>query len=187
MRVDGVGLVTDLQGTGHCPTGYYRNLMEQELLKHSGGKGGEWLAPRAACHGSRNPRQSLQRPRHRHRLHSCRARKGDRFDVNIRLAEDSKATSLVGGYLQVCTFAVYKAEGLSPSIPNCKLQRLLQGHIFGHAKGPSSSASAATPTPTNSSTPASGKGARRTSIGPTSSVEAGPAIAADRQPRRHGA
>src|SRR5437660_12535016 len=41
MQVDGVGLVTGLAGTGHCPPGYYRNLMEQYLLKVSGPRGGE--------------------------------------------------------------------------------------------------------------------------------------------------
>jgi hypothetical protein len=136
MRVDGVGLVTRLQGTGHCPIGFYRNLMEQELLKHSGSKGGEinHLEPRVQV------RQVLDDPCNALVIVTgfipAGARKGDRFDVHLRLAEDSKATSLVGGYLELCTLRVYQAEGALAVDPKLQGSRnLLQGHIYAHAKG----------------------------------------------------
>ena len=136
MRVDGVGLVTGLPGTGHCPIGFYRNLMEQELLKHSGPKGGEiaHLEPQVRV------RQVLDNPCNALVIVTgfipAGARRGDRFDVNIRLAEDSKASSLVGGFLELCSLRVYEAEGALAADPKLQSSRkLLQGHIFAHAKG----------------------------------------------------
>ena len=43
LKVDGVGLVTGLAGTGHCPDGFYRNMMEQYLLKNIGPRDGAML------------------------------------------------------------------------------------------------------------------------------------------------
>ena len=137
MQVDGVGLVTGLKGTGHCPTGYYRSLMEQYLLKHAGNKGGEiaHLEPQVRV------RRMLDDP------DNCLvivtgyippgSRKRDRFDVSIKLPEGSKATSLAGGYLETCTLRVYEAAAnLSKDAKYQNSSQLIQGHIFAHARGP---------------------------------------------------
>ena len=63
--------------------------------------------------------------------------KGDRFDVNVKLPQGSKATSLAGGFLHLAALRTYEAEGNLSNNP--KYQdggRLLSGHIFAYAKGP---------------------------------------------------
>jgi hypothetical protein len=136
MQVDGIGLVKGLQGTGHSPDGAYRKMMEQYLLKYSGKSGGELahLEPQVRV------REILDDP--------CNAivivtgfippgaRKGDRFDVNIKLPPYSKATSLAGGYLELCTLRIWEAAAnLSNSPKHQNSSQLLPGHIFAHAKG----------------------------------------------------
>ena len=87
MKVDGVGIVTGLAGTGHCPDGYYRNLMEQHLLKNMGERGGQMRHfPK-----EQNVRQILDNPDNClvvvSGLIPAGARKGDRFDVEVTLPD----------------------------------------------------------------------------------------------------
>ncbi len=136
MQVDGVGLVSGLQGTGHCPAGRWRNLLEQELLRTVGGKTGELshLEPIVRV------RKILDNP------DNCLVivtgyipagcRKRDRFDVHIKLPDGSKATSLAGGYLHLCTLRPYEAASNLSSNPKYQnANQLLQGHIMAHAQG----------------------------------------------------
>lgn len=137
MQVDGVGLVTGLNGTGHSPAGYYRTMMEQYLLKHTGTKGGEiaHLEPQLRV------RKMLDDP------NNCLVivtgfippgcHKGDRFDINIKLPEGSKASSLAGGYLHLCELRVWEAaSNLSGDPKYQNSTQRIAGHIFAHAKGP---------------------------------------------------
>ncbi len=136
MQVDGVGLVRGLSGTGHCPAGYHRTLMEQYLLKHAGTRGGEiaHLEPQVRV------RQMLDDP------NNCLVivtgyipsgcQKGDHFDVNITLPAGSKATSLAGGHLELSMLRVYEAAANltnNPKYENSK--QLIAGHILAHARG----------------------------------------------------
>jgi hypothetical protein len=136
LKVDGVGLVTGLQGTGHCPPGYYRNLLEQYLLKSMGSRDG------ALKHVPRDQsvKQMLEDP------DNCLvivtgyipagARRGQQFDVEVTLPRESKATSLAGGYLHLSVLRVYEAASSLSSSPHYKDSRtLLPGHILAHAKG----------------------------------------------------
>lgn len=136
LKVQGVALVTGLAGTGHCPTGYYRNLMEQYLLKNSGPRGGEM--PNVPT--EQNVRQVLDNP------NNCLvivtgfipggARKGDRFDVDVTLPDGSKASSLAGGTLKLSLLRVYEATANISNNPNNQnSSQILGGHIFAQAKG----------------------------------------------------
>lgn len=134
LKVQGVGLVTGLAGTGHCPPGYYRNLMEQFLLKNTGPRGGEM--PNVP--NEQKVRQILDNP------DNCLvivtgyipagARKLDRFDVDVTLPDGSKAVSLAGGHLQMCLLRVYEAAAnLSPRFSDSN--QIIGGHILAQAKG----------------------------------------------------
>lgn len=136
MQVDGVGLVTGLNGTGHCPAGYYRTLLEQYLLKHTGTKGGE------IAHVARDVkvRQILDDPANALVIVTGYippgAHRGERFDVNIKLPPASRTTSLAGGYLQLCPLRVYESAAKLSNDPKYQnSQQLLPGHIYAHAKG----------------------------------------------------
>lgn len=135
IKIDGVALVTGLAGTGHTPPGYYRNLLEQYLLKHSGPRGGE-IANDA--HKTK-VRQILDDPNNSLVIVTGYlppgARKGDRFDVEVALPHGSKATSLAGGYLEVCVLRVYEAKA-NLSERHASSSEMLQGHVYGMAKGP---------------------------------------------------
>jgi hypothetical protein len=134
MQIHGVGLVTGLDGTGHCPPGFYRNILEQYLLKHSGPRGGEIVHDQQKT----KIRQVLDSP------NNCLVivtghlppgvRKSDRFDVDVKLPEGSKATSLAGGTLLVCDLRVWKSEAeLSERLQNSN--QLHSGHVYATAKG----------------------------------------------------
>ncbi len=135
LQINGVGLVTGLAGTGHAPHGFYRNLMEQILLKRSGSRDGSIVNDEHRV----SVRRTLDNPNNclvivSGFIHGG-ARKGERFDVDVTLPAGSKASSLVGGQLQVCWLKVYeKASNLSDKYSGSN--RLLEGHILGRAQGP---------------------------------------------------
>jgi hypothetical protein len=137
LQVHGVGLVTGLAGTGHCPEGYYRTLMEQFLLKTIGpGDGHLSNVPKEV-----NVRKILDNPNNCLVIVSAYlpagARKGDRFDADITLPAGSKAISLAGGYLQHSMLRVYETAGTVSTNPMYKdSSQMLQGHVFADAKGP---------------------------------------------------
>jgi hypothetical protein len=136
LKVDGIGLVTGLAGTGHSPDGYYRNLMEQYLLKNMGSRDGAMRhVPK-----DQSVKQILDDPDNCLVIVSgyipAGARKADRFDVEISLPDGSKATSLAGGYLHLSMLRVYEAASNLSSNPLYKDSRqLLPGHVLAHAKG----------------------------------------------------
>jgi flagellar basal body P-ring protein FlgI len=136
LRVDGVGLVTGLAGTGHCPDGYYREIMEQYLLKNMGAANGAMLnAPKDA-----SVRQILDNPDNCLVIATCYvpagARRGDRFDVEITLPVNSKATSLAGGYLHPSALRVIQTVGSVSSNPeNRGSLKPLESHVFAVAQG----------------------------------------------------
>lgn len=137
LQVHGVGLVTGLAGTGHCPDGFYRNLMEQFLLKNMGERDGRQSnVPRET-----SVRRILENPNNCLVIVSAfipaGARKGDRFDVDITLPAGSKALSLAGGYLHPSMMRVYEATANISSNPMYKdSSQMLPGHVFADAKGP---------------------------------------------------
>jgi hypothetical protein len=136
LQVDGVGLVTGLSGTGHCPSGFHRNMLEQYLLKHNTMPGGEMLH----VGNDVKVRQILEDPNNALVLVKGfippGAHRGDRFDVEIALPENSKASSLAGGYLELSILRVYEAASALSNRPElARSQRMLEGHILAHAKG----------------------------------------------------
>lgn len=135
LQIFGVGLVTGLSGSGHSPHGYYRNMMEQILLKRSGASDGSIVNDEKRI----SVRKTLDNPNNclvivSGFIHGG-ARKGERFDVDVTLPAGSKASSLVGGQLQVCWLKVYeKAANLTDKYAGSN--RILEGHILGRAQGP---------------------------------------------------
>lgn len=116
VTLEGVGLVVGLDGTGgDPPPSAYRTAMLDEMQRR----------------GVRNPNAILRSPNTA--LVIVRAylppmvRKGERFDVEVRLPENSNATSLAGGRL----LETYLSE--QAVVPG---RGVLKGHIFAKAKGP---------------------------------------------------
>ncbi|RMG33119.1 MAG: hypothetical protein D6725_16400 [Planctomycetota bacterium] len=116
VTLEGVGLVVGLDGTGgDPPPSAYRTAMLDEMKRR----------------GVRNPNAILRSPHTA--LVIVRAylppmiRKGERFDVEVRLPENSNATSLAGGRL----LETYLSE--QAVVPG---RGVLKGHIFAKAKGP---------------------------------------------------
>jgi hypothetical protein len=102
IPVSGVGLVSNLPGTGSsAPPGGWRNMLEQSLKKQ----------------GVTNVREFLDDPQRRTSLVLVSAlippgaRKGELIDVEITLPEESKTTSLKGGYLHHCELYTYDTTG----------------------------------------------------------------------------
>ncbi|MCH8829236.1 MAG: flagellar basal body P-ring protein FlgI [Planctomycetes bacterium] len=116
VTLQGVGLVTQLNGTGgDPPPSAYRTALLKEMRKRK--------VP--------NPNQILRSPNTA--LVIVRAylpplvQKGERFDVEVRIPGNSDATSLNGGWLMES----YLAE--KAIVPG---QGLMTGHIFAKAAGP---------------------------------------------------
>jgi Flagellar P-ring protein len=134
IQVDGVGLVTGLAGTGHCPSGYHRTMLEQYLLKHNITPGGELRH----LGNDVKVRQMLDDPDNALVLVKGfippGAHKGDRFDVEIALPANSKTSSLAGGYLELSILRIYEAAAHHSNRPEVA-GKLLEGDIFAHAKG----------------------------------------------------
>lgn len=116
IMLQGVGLVTGLDGTGgDPPPSRYRESLLDDMRKR----------------GVRHPNQILQSPSTA--LVIVRAYlpplvdKGERFDVEVSLPSNSEATSLNGGWL-LETFLSEKAI-----VPG---RGVMSGHVFAKAKGP---------------------------------------------------
>ncbi|MCS7270487.1 MAG: flagellar basal body P-ring protein FlgI, partial [Gemmataceae bacterium] len=102
IPVSGVGLVSNLPGTGSsAPPGSWRTMLEQSLKKQ----------------GVSNVREFLDDPHKRTSLVLVSAlippgaRKGELIDVEVTLPEESKTVSLKGGYLHHCELYTYETTG----------------------------------------------------------------------------
>jgi flagellar basal body P-ring protein FlgI len=116
ITLQGVGLVTGLDGTGSDPPpSHYRELMLDEMRRRN----------------IKNPNQILASPNTA--LVIVRAylpplvRKGDKFDIEVRVPGESESTSLNGGWLM----EAYLSE--QQIVPG---QGLMKGHVFAKAEGP---------------------------------------------------
>ncbi len=116
ITLEGVGLVTGLNNTGgDPPPSRYRSTLLDNMRKRK----------------VTNPNAILQSPSTA--LVIVRAylpplvRKGDKFDLEVRLPGNSEATSLNGGWLMEC----YLSE--QAIVPG---RGVLEGHVFAKAKGP---------------------------------------------------
>lgn len=114
--LQGVGLVTGLDGTGsNPPPSHYVELMLDDMRRRN----------------VKNPNQILASPNTA--LVVVRAylpvlvRKGDKFDVDVRVLGESESTSLNGGWLM----ETYLSE--QQIVPG---QGLLKGSVFAKAEGP---------------------------------------------------
>jgi hypothetical protein len=124
VAISGVGLVTGLEGTGGSPPPcYFRSLLEQDLRKHQVKNIKEVLA-------NRDNAMVLVSA-----LIPAGARKGDPLDIEVVLPGNTKATSLRGGYLQLCSLMDYNTtKNLKPD--TTKPDSLLRGHVLARARGP---------------------------------------------------
>jgi hypothetical protein len=124
LPIGGVGLVEGLDGTGgDAPNDSYRTLLEDDLRKQ----------------GVREVKKLLASPDVAMVLVSAQippgARKGDPLDVEVRLPDRSKATSLRGGVLRRCVLFNYDfTKNLNPDFAGP--QSMLKGHPVGRAEGP---------------------------------------------------
>ncbi|MDB5388195.1 MAG: flagellar P-ring protein [Planctomycetaceae bacterium] len=116
IAVHGVGFVTGLNNTGEDPApSVYRTQLETEMKKR----------------GITNSKQQLESPTTALVLLTAYLpvdiRKGDSFDVEVRLPPNTEATSLAGGWL-------LPAELTEQA--NIQGQGTLKGKIFGRCQGP---------------------------------------------------
>jgi flagellar basal body P-ring protein FlgI len=116
IQIEGVGLITGLNGTGEDPPpSMYRTMIYDDMRKR----------------GIQNPNRLLQSPNTA--LVLVRAalppviQMGDRFDLEIVLPENSQATSLEGGFLLECRLA---EQAITPG------GRAVSGHVLAKAEGP---------------------------------------------------
>lgn len=116
ITLEGVGLVTGLDGTGgDPPPSVYRTRLLEQMRKEGVTNPNLWLArPDTALVVVRADFPPLVKP-------------GDRFDVKVRLPDGSTATSLQGGWL----LETYLAE--AAVVPG---KGVLKGHVFAKASGP---------------------------------------------------
>jgi len=114
IQAYGVGLVTGLDGTGDCPPGDHRKMLENELRKRK----------------IENVKALLDSPDNAIVIVTANipagVRKGDRLDVEITLPQGSKTTSLQGGYLHECPLRNYESTQSG----------MHEGHVLGSAAGP---------------------------------------------------
>jgi flagellar basal body P-ring protein FlgI len=116
ITLQGVGLVTGLDGTGSDPPpSTLRTALLEDMRKRGVAKPNEIL---------RSPNTALVIVR---AYLPPLVRKGDTFDVEVRLPGNTDATSLNGGWLM----ETYLAE--QAVVPG---RGVLEGHIFAKAKGP---------------------------------------------------
>jgi flagellar basal body P-ring protein FlgI len=116
ITLEGVGLVVGLNGTGgDPPPSVYRTQLLDDMRKRK----------------VKNPNQVLRSPNTA--LVVVRAylppliKKGDRFDIEVRLPGNSEATSLNGGWL----LETYLSE--RAIVPG---KGVMKGHVFAKASGP---------------------------------------------------
>jgi hypothetical protein len=123
IPVSGVGLVTDLDGTGgSAPPSGFRTLLEDYLRKR----------------GVENIKELLASPHTSLVLVSALippgARKGDPLDIEVTLPPQSKTTSLRGGYLRECVLYNYSStKNVAPT--SAGGDRPLMGHPVAKAEG----------------------------------------------------
>jgi hypothetical protein len=124
LQVSGVGLVTDLEGTGGTLRGgEWRTMLEKDLRQRKVENIGKLLA---------SPNNTLVLVT---ALIPPGARKHDPIDIQISLPQGSPCTSLRGGYLHPCVLRnTETTKGINPDYDGGN--RLLQGHILAVAKGP---------------------------------------------------
>jgi Flagellar P-ring protein/HEAT repeats len=123
LQVSGVGLVTDLEGTGGSPRGQFRTLLEKDLRQRKVDNVGKLFD---------SPNNALVLVTG---FIPPGARKHDPIDLQITLPENSPAGSLRGGYLQLCTLRNYEAtKNIDPDYKGGN--RLLEGHVLAVGKGP---------------------------------------------------
>jgi hypothetical protein len=123
VAVSGVGLVSNLEGTGGSPPGEFRAMLEKELNTRK--------VPKV--------REILDSPDYALVLVSGMippgSRKGDPVDIEVTLPPGSKATSLRGGYLVDCYLRDYNTtQNLRPG--EGRGNQLMLGHILVRARGP---------------------------------------------------
>ena len=119
-----------------APGDYYRGVLEQYLLKSSGSRNGELSAENLQIKVKRilaDPNNALVIVTG---YVPAGARHGDKFDVEISLPNESKCTSLSGGYLMLSMLRVYEAAAnLSSDALYKNSPKLLESNIFAHAQG----------------------------------------------------
>ena len=115
ITLQGVGLVTGLDGTGSDPPpSHYREMMLDEMPpEHQKSKSNSGFAK----HGLG----------HRAGVFAALVRKGDKLDIEVRVPGESESTSLNGGWLM----ETYLSE--QAIVPG---QGLMKGHVFAKAEGP---------------------------------------------------
>ena len=124
VQVSAIALVTGLDGTGGTPQGPYRQSLDQALRKQK----------------LEHVKEILDSPDNAMVLVTAflmpGCHRGDRFDVEVTLPPASKATSLAGGTLHLC--AMRNHDSIKNLLPNYEKgpDRILQGVIMAHAKGP---------------------------------------------------
>lgn len=116
IMLEGVGLVVGLDGTGdNPPVSMYRTALLEDMRRRG------VADPNTIM---RSPNTALVRVR---AYLPPLVKKGDRFDIEVFLPENSTATSLSGGWLMEC----YLSEELY--VPG---RGVLQGHEYAKAHGP---------------------------------------------------
>ena len=130
QNISGVGLVTQLEGTGgDSPPGEFRRYLESQLAQQRFDHVSEMLkSPDNAM-----VFVSASIP--------AGAHKGDLIDVDITLPAGSRATSLRGGYLMKCKLVNYDTlQNVAPHVKSSELvfgtNQLLLGHTLAIAEGP---------------------------------------------------
>jgi len=123
IQVSGVGLVTDLEGTGGSPRGEFLSMLEKELRQRK----------------IDNTRRLIDNPNNALVLVSgfipAGCSKHAPIDLEITLPPGSPVTSLRGGYLQPCILRNYETtKGMLPEYQGGN--RLLPGHRLAVGKGP---------------------------------------------------
>lgn len=127
IPISGVGLVVGLDGTGgNAPPGWARTMLEDNLKKR----------------GVENVKEVLASPNTSLVLVSAMlppgVRKDDTIDVEVTLPENSKTSSLRGGYLKECYLYNYgnKRELSEDYARRGGDNRYLIGHPVARAEGP---------------------------------------------------
>lgn len=133
IPVSGIGLVTNLQGTGSDgPQGEYRVMLKEDLQKHLRNIPELKTLYKTAEEVLSDPSNSLVLVS---ALIPAGARKGDPIDVEVSLPAGSKTTSLRGGYLLECQLYDYNTtKTLDPKYSGANSAIL--GHVRAKAKGP---------------------------------------------------
>jgi Flagellar P-ring protein len=122
VQVSGFGVVSGLDGTGGTPPGPYRQALEQLLRKQK----------------IEHVQEILDSPDNAMVVVNAfippGARRGDKIDVEVTLPPGSKATSLAGGFLQLCALRNHDStKGVAPGYDGP--DRALAGHIMARARG----------------------------------------------------